>query len=162
MWAHTEQQSQAGFSSPCISQQKEIQRQVCLRQTCQTLHKKNSKANGFEAKGKSNWTPLSRQPSIFIWKWCFSGRCFWPKRSKVISLFLSYLVINISEYHSAFLTSLLISGELFFMISPPSSPGWQLTWPLGYIIMHLSSCGLEQRFIYERRGFRVTFMNPPQ
>ena len=50
---------------------KEIQRQVCLRQACQLSNasqKGNSKANVFEAKGKSNWTPLSYQPSIFIWK----------------------------------------------------------------------------------------------
>ena len=51
MWAHTEQQSQAGFSSPCISQQKEIQRQVCLRQTCQTLHKKIQRQMGLRQKG---------------------------------------------------------------------------------------------------------------
>ena len=66
MWAHTEQQSQAGFSSPCISQKRNTKASVFEAGVSNASQKRNSKANVFEAKGKSNWTPLSRQPSIFI------------------------------------------------------------------------------------------------
>ena len=120
MWAHTEQQSQAGFSSPCISQKKEIQRQVCLRQACQTHHKKEIQRQ-MCLRQKENRTghhchvnlQYSFENGVLV------GAVSGPDWSKIISLFLSCLVINISEYLTAFLTSLLISGELFFMISPP-------------------------------------------
>ena len=58
------------------------------------ITKKKFKENGFETKGKSNWTPLSRQLSIFIWKWCFNC-CFWPR---VVQIYLPFPVMSCHQH----------------------------------------------------------------